>query len=92
MVWVRWRCPKLTENTRLFVTLRFHDGLERNEQYPIDRRRGWLKVEITPQEKKEHNGLLSYRIELREGEKVLSATQHKLWVQSIKVEESNCST
>jgi hypothetical protein len=87
MIWVRWNCSKPTAETLLDVTLCFTDGTRRHEQYPIIRRHGWLKIEISAQERKEHKGLLSYRIELRQGESIIATTQHKLWVTPIEVKD-----
>ncbi len=86
-IWISWRCPSLDKETMMDVTLRFVNGKERKVSYPIDQRIGWFMVEITPEERKETDGLLSYFIQLRRGDTPLATTQHKLWVEKIEIKE-----
>lgn len=85
VIWISWRCPTLEKETAIDVTLRFANGSERKVSYPIDQRLGWLMVEITPEERKVNDGLLSYFIELRHGKDRIASTQHKLWVEKIVI-------
>lgn len=87
VIWVRWETPHVEDDSVIDATVRFTDGSEKNTIYPVDSRWGWLMIEIPSQERTEKGDLLSYKILLRNNEKVLSSTQHKLWVEKVEIKD-----
>lgn len=87
VIWVRWVCPDTDSETAIDATIRFKDGSEKNIVSPIDARYGWLMLEIPSEEHKEKGDILSYKILLKQGSEILASTQHKLWVEQIKITE-----
>jgi hypothetical protein len=86
-VWIRWNVPEQYEDLKLDVTIRFENGNERQEQVPLKGLFGSQAIEITPTEYKENGPLLSYRIVLKNGNRSLASTKHKLWVEKIEIRD-----
>jgi hypothetical protein len=87
VIWVRWVCPETDSETAIDAIIRFKDGSEKNIVSPVDTRYGWLMLEIPSDERKEKGDILSYKILLKRGSETLASTQHKLWVEPIKITE-----
>ena len=86
-IWVRWICPQVDPDTVIDATIRFDNSSERHDIYPVDSRYGWLTLDIPSDERKEKEGILSYKILLKHGDEILASTQHKLWVEKINISE-----
>lgn len=88
VIWVRWYCPKIESGTVIDATLRFNNGTEKNQTYPVDERKGWLMVDIPSEEHKEKGDIVSYKILLRHNNDILASTRHKLWVEKVEVKDT----
>lgn len=88
VIWVRWTCPKVDPEMVIDATLRFKDGTERNNVYPVDSRYGWLMIEVPNDEYKKKGDILSYKIVLRRNTDILATTEHKLWVDAVVISDT----
>jgi len=88
LIWVRWSTPSLENTPVLSVRIRFAKGSQKDETYPIDRKYGWLMVEIPHQEREERGEIQSYSIQMKSNEQTLAQTQHTMWVEKIEIQDS----
>jgi hypothetical protein len=87
-IWVRWFTPSYNDKTTLNATIRFEDGTERKEQYPISSHAGDLSIEISPDECTATGGVLCYKIVLCQDSIPLATTRHKLWTEKVEIKET----
>jgi hypothetical protein len=83
LLWIRWNVPENYTDLHLDAIIRFTDKTDRTEQIPLKGLFGAESIEISSTEFTEKGPILSYQILLKNGEKTLASTKHKLWVEKI---------
>lgn len=78
----------VTEDLQLYLKLRFCNHQEQELTFTICKRRGTYVYDLVGQEYCQSGGLLTYKVELRKGECILTSWTHPLWANLISFDFS----